>query len=187
MITKKCRICRKPNRPFKNTCSIECEAELGLKLLEKRKRIEAKNVRAIDKVRAEKLKSRSDWIKEAKKAMHDYVRARDAGKQCISCITRLPIESKLGGGFDAGHYRSVGSAKHLEFDERNIHGQCKHCNNYLSGNAVEYRHGLIDRFGVEFVEGLECDNQPRKLTIDDLKQIKEKYRQKLRDLKTTVD
>jgi hypothetical protein len=182
MLTKKCRICRKPNRPFKNTCSIECEAELGLKLLEKRKRAEAKNVRAIDKVRAEKLKSRSDWIKEAKKAMHDYVRARDAGKQCISCPTRLPIESKLGGGFDAGHYRSVGSAKHLEFDERNIHCQCKHCNNYLAGNAVEYRHGLIARFGVGFVEGLECDNQPRKLTIDNFKQIKELYKRKLKEL-----
>jgi len=187
VISKKCKICRKPNRPFKNTCSIECEAELGLRLLEKAKRAEAKKVRAVDKVRKEKLKSRSDWIKEAKKAMHDYVRARDAGKQCISCDTRLPIETKLGGGFDAGHYRSVGSAKHLEFDERNIHGQCKHCNDWLAGNAVEYRHGLIARFGVEFVESLECDNQPRKLTIDDLKQIRDKYRKKLRDLKTTVN
>lgn len=163
-------------------CSPDCALQVVMQANKRKEAEEARKVRAVDKVRAEKLKNRSDWIKEAKKAMHDYIRARDAGKQCISCQTRLPIESKLGGGFDAGHWRSVGSAKHLEFDERNIHGQCKHCNNYLSGNAVEYRHGLIERFGMEFVEGLECDNAPRKLTIDDLKQIKELYKRKLKEI-----
>jgi hypothetical protein len=70
----------------------------------------------------------------------------------------------------------------LEFDERNVHGQCKHCNQYLAGNALEYRKGLIKIFNAEFVEGLENDNEPRKLTIDDLKEIKNKYREKLKSL-----
>ncbi len=34
------------------------------------------------------------------------------------------ISEKLGGGFDAGHYRSRGAAPHLRFYTLNIHGQC---------------------------------------------------------------
>jgi hypothetical protein len=178
----KCKECRaefvKRSMTHK-CCSPECAEIFGR---EQTKLQVAKKEREETKVRREKLKDRRDYIREAKTAMHAYVRARDAGKLCISCLKWLPVESKLGGGFDAGHFRSVGSAKHLEFDERNIHGQCKHCNNYLAGNALEYRKGLIEREGIEFVEGIENDNEPRKLTIDDLKQIKLKYREKLKNL-----
>jgi hypothetical protein len=184
-LSNKCRICRAPNRQFKTTCSIDCEVILGEKLLAKKKLNDARKERASDKARKEKLKGRRDYIKEAKTAMHLFVRCRDAGKQCISCEKILPIESKLGGGFDAGHYRSVGSAKHLEFDERNIHGQCKHCNDYLKGNPIGYRLGLINRFNVEYVEAIEHDNAPRKLTIDDLKNIKEKYKNEVLYLRET--
>ena len=178
----KCKICRSEFVKRSMThkcCSPECAEIFGKeqtkKQLEKKEREETK-------IRREKLKDRRDYIREAKTAMHAYVRARDAGKQCISCDKWLPVDSKLGGGFDAGHFRAVGSAKHLEFDERNVHGQCKHCNQYLAGNALEYRKGLIKRFNVEFVEGIENDNEPRKLTIDDLKEIKTKYREKLKNL-----
>ena len=183
----KCKVCRaefvKRSMTHK-CCSPECAEIFGR---EQTKKQVAKKEREETKVRREKLKDRRDYIREAKTAMHAYVRARDAGKQCISCDKWLPVESKLGGGFDAGHFRSVGSAKHLEFDERNIHGQCKHCNNYLAGNALEYRKGLIQREGIEFVEGLENDNEPRKLTIDDLKEIKSKYREKLKSLNRSSD
>ena len=184
----KCKICKEQFKKLRMTqkvCGkIECAAAFGKQETERKA---AKKEREETKVRKEKLKDRRDYIREAKTAMHAYVRARDAGKQCISCDKWLPVESKLGGGFDAGHFRSVGSAKHLEFDERNIHGQCKHCNNYLAGNALEYRKGLIQRYGIEFVEGLENDNEPRKLTIDDLKEIKSKYREKLKSLNRSSD
>ena len=183
MISKKCKVCKKPNRPFKNTCSIECEAELGLKLLEKRKRVEAKNVRAIDKVRADKLKSRSDWMREAQQAFNRYIRARDENKPCICCGR---IETKVTGlgahGWDSGHYRSVGSAPHLRFNENNVHAQSKHDNQFLSGNAVQYRQGLIERIGLQAVEELEADNTVKKWSIDDLKQIKELYKNKLKEM-----
>ena len=183
MLSKKCRICRKPNRPFRTTCSIECEAELGLRLLEKAKRAEAKNVRAIDKVRAEKLKSRSDWIKEAQQAFNRYIRARDENQPCICCGR---IETKVTGlgahGWDSGHYRSVGSAPHLRFNENNVHRQLVYCNRYGAGKAVDYRIGLIERIGLQAVEELESNNDVVKWTIDDLKQIKETYRKKLKDL-----
>lgn len=188
MINKKCKICRKPNRPFKNTCSIECEAELGLKLLDKAKRAEAKQVRAADKVRKEKLKSRSDWMREAQQAFNRFIRERDKDQPCICCDR---LETKVTGlgahGWDSGHYRSVGSAPHLRFNENNVHRQLVYCNRYGAGRAVDYRIGLIERIGLQAVEELESDNTVQKWSIDDLKQIKEKYRQKLRDLKTTVD
>lgn len=184
MLTKKCRICRKPNRPYKNTCSIECEAELGLKLLDKRKRVEAKNVRAIDKVRAEKLKSRSDWMREAQQAFNRYIRARDENQPCICCGRTETKVTGLGAhGWDSGHYRSVGSAPHLRFNENNAHRQLVYCNRYGAGRAVDYRLGLIERIGLQAVEELESNNDVMKWTIDDLKQIKELYKRKLKDMK----
>lgn len=187
MLSKKCKVCRQPNRPFKTTCSIECEAELGLKLLEKSKRAEAKQVRAVDKVRKEKLKSRSDWMSEAQQSFNRFIRERDKDQPCICCGR---LETKVTGlgahGWDSGHYRSVGSAPHLRFNENNVHRQLVYCNRYGAGRAIDYRIGLIERIGLQAVEELESDNTVQKWSIDDLKQIKEKYRNKLRDLKTTA-
>lgn len=185
MISKKCKVCRQPNRPFKTTCSIECEAELGLRLLEKAKRAEAKQVRAVDKERKEKLKRRADWIEEAQRAFNAYIRARDADKPCICC--GKPFEpQKPGGSMDAGHFISRGAAPHLRFHENNVFGQRKNCNRPGGAKRNEFRAGVIERIGLQAVEELEADNTVQKWSIDDLKQIKEKYREKLRDLKTTV-
>ena len=89
----------------------------------------------------------------------------------------------MGGGFDCGHYRSVGSAPHLRFDERNAHGQTKQCNRYGAGRAVDYRIGLIQRIGLEQVESLEADQTPKKYSIEDMKAIKDEYKRKLKELK----
>ena len=124
---------------------------------------------------------RGDWIKEAQVAFNRYVRLRDAAKPCICC--GRPLEGgAIGGGFDAGHYRSVGSAPHLRFDERNVHGQTKQCNRYGSGRAVDYRIGLIARIGREAVEELEADQKPRKHSIDDLQEIRNTYRAKAKEI-----
>ena len=183
MISKKCKICRKPNRPFKTTCSIECESDLGLKLLDKAKRAEAKQVRAVDKMRKEKLKSRSDWMREAQQAFNAFIRERDKDQPCICCGR---LETKVTGlgahGWDSGHYRSVGSAPHLRFNENNVHRQLVYCNRYGAGRAVDYRIGLIERIGLQAVEELEADNTVQKWSIDDLKQIKELYKRKLREI-----
>jgi hypothetical protein len=42
------------------------------------------------------------------------------------------------------------------FDERNCHKQCNtYCNKNLSGNLLEYRKGLIKRYGVDYVAELD--------------------------------
>ena len=88
-----------------------------------------------------------------------------------------------GNAVDAGHYRSVGSAPHLRFDERNCHAQSKQDNRFLSGNAVDYRIGLIARIGQEAVDALESDQSVRKYTVEEIKAIKAKYRAMTRELK----
>jgi len=177
MRSTKCRICRKPAIPFKQFCSPECGAELGLRLIEKSKRAEAKNVRKADKERKEKLKTRADWMREAQVAFNAFIRQRDEGLPCISC--RRLNESKK----NAGHYLSVGSHPHLRFNENNCHLQCEYCNTYKSGNQAAYRIKLIKKIGLEEVEKLECDNTIQKWTIDEIKSIKELYKVKLKELK----
>lgn len=134
------------------------------------------------KVRKDKLKSRGDYLREAQQAFNAFIRMRDqlAGHVCIS--SGRPLDWN-GNAVDAGHYRSVGAAPHLRFDERNVHAQSKQDNRYLSGNATDYRIGLIRRIGLAEVEALERDQSVRKYTIDDLKEIAARYRAKLKDLK----
>lgn len=130
------------------------------------------------KVRKDNLKTVSDWTKEAQKAVNKYIRMRDHGKPCITCGSTP--EQRYGGGIDAGHYRSRGSAGHLRFNILNIHLQCKQCNLFGSGNAVEYRIELIKRIGLELVERLENDNEYRKFTIDYLKRVKQIFNKRAR-------
>lgn len=134
------------------------------------------------KVRKEALKSRGDHMREAQQAFNEYIRTRDqaAGHLCIS--SGKPLDWS-GNAVDAGHYRSVGSAPHLRFDERNCHAQSKQDNRFLSGNAVDYRIGLIARIGQEAVDALESDQSVRKYTVEQIKGIKTYYRAKTRELK----
>ena len=178
MKTKRCKCCKQmfePSRPMQSVCSPLCAHSYAMQAKEKLNR-------KADKERREKLKTRRDYINEAQTAFNAYIRQRDYGKPCICCGLALGNAS-VGGGFDAGHYRSVGSAPHLRFDDRNCHGQRKQCNRYGAGRAVDYRIGLIARIGLEDVEALEADNAPAKWSIDELKAIKADYRAKLKALK----
>lgn len=134
--------------------------------------------RAEVKERKQKLKTLSDHNKEAQAAVNAYIRARDFGKPCISCGSTP--EQKRGGTMDAGHYRSRGAASHLRFNVLNIAGQCVRCNRYNSGNAVDFRIGLIERIGIDLVEKLESDNEPRKFDVDYLNRVKRIFNKRAR-------
>lgn len=129
------------------------------------------------------MKTIPDLIKEAQREFNAYIRARDADKPCICCGEPLSAGSgSAGGDFDCGHYRSVGSASHLRFDERNAHGQRKRCNRYGAGRAVDYRIGLIGRIGLGPVEALESDNRVHKWTREELISIRDTYKAKRKEL-----
>lgn len=154
----------------------------------KAERSKAKAVKAAQKVerestktRKEALKSIPELTKEAQIAFNAFIRERDrqAGYPCVS--SGRPLDWS-GNAVDAGHFRSTGAASHLRFNEDNCHAQSKHDNQYKSGNAVEYRIRLIERIGLERVEALESDNQPKKWDRDELVAIKAKYKAKLKEL-----
>lgn len=155
----------------------------------KKDRAEAKAARAAAKVeraetrrRKEAIKTIPDLIKEAQREFNAYIRARDKNQPCICCGRPLG-DGDVGGAFDAGHYRSTGSASHLRFNEHNCHAQRKQCNRYGAGRAVDYRIGLCSRIGLAAVEALEASNQPHKWTREELIAIRDTYKQKLKELK----
>ena len=162
-------------------CSLECAKSFAASIREKTEKQAATKQRKADRERKEKLKTRRDWEREAQAAFNAFIRARDVDKPCICC--GLPLSAgDVGGKYDAGHYRSTGSAPHLRFHEHNAHAQRKQCNRWGAGRAVDYRLGLIERIGLEAVEALEADQQARKYTADELRAIRDLYRAKLREL-----
>jgi hypothetical protein len=177
-----------PSRSSQAVCGeVECAIAYGKS--EKGQKATRKALADIERrdieVRKEDLKSRGDYMRDAQRAFNDFIRVRDqlAGHACIS--SGRPLDW-AGNAVDAGHYRSVGAAPHLRFDERNCHAQSKQDNRYLSGNAIDYRIGLIKRIGLLAVEELEADQSVRKYTKEDLKAITAEYRAKTRKLKRTT-
>lgn len=175
---RKCKVCKEPfaKRSMAHiACSPACAQSLAAQAREKR-------VRAEYRARRESIKTRSAWLREAQTACNAYIRMRDklAGHACISC--NRPLDWS-GNKVDAGHYRSTGSAPHMRFVEANIWAQCKQCNQYGAGRAVDYRIGLIARIGLQAVEALEADQTMRKWSIDELRAIKTHFRAKLKQLK----
>lgn len=171
--SRKCSNCGTPftqQRMGQQVCSAPCASSFARRL---REQAERKEMRA----RKAALMTRSDYLKSAQTAFNAYVRERDKDLPCISCGRFHQ------GSYDAGHYRSVGAQPALRFHEDNCHKQCVPCNQHKSGNAVEYRLGLIARIGVERVESLEQEHTPAKFTIEQAKAIRDTYRAKLRALK----
>jgi len=152
-----------------------CAMKLARKKTEQAHQQEKRREASETRKRLDAMQTKPQLLKKAQAAFNAFIRSRDELKPCISCGAPLNLD-KLGGAFDCGHYRSVGSSPHLRFDERNAHGQCKHCNRYLAGNHVAYRHGLIERIGLAEVEALEAEQTIRKYTKDELDRMAIEYR-----------
>lgn len=174
-MSKKCKSCGvpfTPVRPMQKVCSPVCAMKVARQVVDKAEKKETK-------LKLDAMQTKPQLVKKAQTAFNAYIRARDVGKPCISC------DKPLDGGantFDAGHYRSVGSAPHMRFVEDNVHGQCKHCNNWLAGNHVEYRKRLLDRIGDRQLELLEADETLRKYTKEALIEIARHYNAQARQL-----
>lgn len=182
---KTCKVCRakfEPHQPMATVCSPGCALTLAQSKRAKAEKVAQVQERRADKAKREKLKTKGEWTREAQAAFNAFIRARDAGQPCI-CCGRTSTGATSGGEWDAGHYRSRGSAPHLRFDERNVHAQLKQCNRYAFGNAVGYRAGLIERIGQEAVDALEADQAPRHYSIEQLRGIKAHYTSLARALK----
>ncbi len=176
---KKCRVCKAKFEPFNSlqqVCSTACALQKAQKDFQKDAERKAKEQRKWIREQKAKVKSRGEHLKEAQQAFNAYIRERDRHRPCISCGTYTA------GQYHAGHYRTTKAAPELRFEELNCHKQCAQCNNFDSGNIVEYRISLIQRIGQEAVDWLEGPHEAKHYTTDELKEIKRKYRAMRREL-----
>jgi hypothetical protein len=180
---KKCKVCKtefNPVRPLQSVCCPTCAMTLARNVGEQIRVKAATQDRKKTREKLDAMRTKPQLVKLAQIAFNSYIRARDAGKPCICCGKPLGTEPN---SFDAGHYRSVGSAPHMRFVEDNVHGQTKYCNNYLASNPVGYRKGLIERIGLDAVEKIEADQTVRKYTHEGLVEIARHYNAEARRLK----
>lgn len=176
MKCKRCHINFKPTVFLQKFCKTndECLLAEALYLLDKKKKADLKkrNKETVEKKKS--LMTLSDWTKIAQVNFNSFIRKRDANNVCISC------QRAHKGQYHAGHFRTTAAAPQLRFNEFNCHKQCSVCNNYLSGNITEYRINLVKKIGLIEVEKLEQDNTAKKFTIEEIKNINEIYKQKLK-------
>lgn len=169
---KECRKEFEPIRPIQPYC-FDCtvkRSKMQVKKQNERKEREQK------KELKEKLKTVSDYRNEARYWFQRFIRMRDVSKSCISCDTLLTEITK----FDAGHYYNAKSYPTLVFDEYNTAGQCVFCNQHKSGNLIEYRKGIIKRYGqkvLDYLDEKSEDKSVRTLSKEHYIEIAKKYKE----------
>ena len=180
MKDKKCKVCLNIYTPriFAQSVCSPCCAIIHSKNLKKIK--EQKEWKAEKAILKDKLKTLGQYEAEAKKAFQKWIRMRDDKKPCISCgIQQTDL-------WDGGHYKKAEIYSGVIFDENNCHRQCRKCNRFLNGNELNYRQGLIQRYGIEYADQIEQKaNETRnyKFTKEELIAKKLKYDILIKEIK----
>lgn len=168
---KKCKNCKEQFTPH-NFLQKYCTKEECLKVFVAEVKLKEWNKKK--KRMVEDLKTANDYLKIAQQVFNKFIRVRDAGLNCISCNKPCKKEN-------AGHYYSQGGHSAVRFDEDNVHLQCEACNTYLSGNLLNYQIGIEQRIGAQKLMELQGKaHEVKKWTKDELKEIIETYKQKLK-------
>jgi hypothetical protein len=155
--------------------NIDCKLVCALKNLEKIKAKESKDWKKRKREIIRGMETVQDLLRITQKTFNSYIRLRDKGKPCISCLNDKPKK------VNAGHYYSSGGHKNLTFNEDNCHLQCEFCNTFLHGHLISYRKNLIERIGIERLEQLDKEAHiVRKFTREELRELNEYYKQKLK-------
>lgn len=123
------------------------------------------------------LKTTQDWLKETQTIFNKYIRLRDMGLPCISC--GKPIKGRT----NASHFWNANNHHNVRFDEDNVHSSCITCNQFLSGNLLEYRTRLCSKIGQKRFDELEAKRHvTKKWTTQELQQLIKEYKTKVRQL-----
>jgi hypothetical protein len=170
---KLCKICLQefqPIKPLQVSCSYKCALDYA------RGKI-AKKVKAENKVKKERMKTKSQHLKELQVIFNKYIRTRDLLLPCVSC------GDSINGTPHASHFFSVGSHPALRFNPHNVHSSCSQCNTHLHGNLVEYSLRLPDRIGQDNYDKLIASRGDRlQLSIPEIELLKTIYKNKIKDL-----
>lgn len=172
----KCKNCRGKfikTSPFA-CCSMACALDYLDKVAEKKK---AREHTAQKKVFLDNDKSFQKA--KAQKSFNEFIRLRDSHLGCVSCDRPHDWH----GQWHCGHFKTVGARPDLRFNEDNAAKQCSICNNYLSGNLINYRLELENRIGPDRLLALDIELVPKKYTASDYKNIHIEYQLKIKELK----
>jgi hypothetical protein len=164
MKLKSCKVCKEKFEPIQfaqNVCNYKCAIIHAKNLKSKKEAIQWKAEKAVLK---DKLKTLGQYEADAKKSFQKWIRLRDTGKPCISC-------GKITNEMDGGHFKKAEIYSGVIFNEMNCNSQCRKCNRFQNGNELNYRLGLIERYGIEYANNIEeLANQTRqyKFTKEEL-------------------
>lgn len=159
-------------------CSDECGERLAIDALAKKRAQEAKVARAAHRERKKAIQRPRDVRPGTQDDFNIMIRERDFFEPCISCSRydhEIP-EHHTGGKWDCGHFLTRGAHPELAFEPLNAHKQCKHCNRDRSGNATRYEENLIKRIGADKVAWLKGPHEPKKYTVEQLREMAATYR-----------
>jgi hypothetical protein len=169
---KQCGDKFKPLNSLQQVCSPKCAILYNSKKeIEKRVKVMRKESRSI-----------SELKNIARQVFQQWIRLRDSKEGCISCPR---TEAK----WDGGHMFKAEVYTGLIFEPMNCNKQCSYCNQYLSGNLIDYRKGLIKKYGEAAVEALEAradSSRVYKFTQQELIDITNEYKQKIKEFKNPV-
>lgn len=169
----RCKNCREKFEPIRFNHKFCLKDECIKAFVEE---VKVKQWKTTKKRMKEDLKTLQDWLKETQTIFNKYVRLRDQNLNCISC-NKPPLKK------NCGHYFSSGGHSNVRFDEDNCHLQCEHCNTYLSGNLLNYQIGIQKRIGAQkLLELQERAHVTKKWTINELKEIIETYKSKIKEI-----
>ena len=157
--------------------AIDCKTVEALQNLDKLKQKEVKEWKKRKKEIVKGMETVQDLMKIAQVTFNKFIRLRDKGLPCISCLNDKPKK------VNCGHYYSSGGHKNLTFNEDNVHLQCEYCNTFLHGNLIMYRDSLLKRIGSERLQQLDdTAHEVRKYSREELRDLNEYYKQKLKEL-----
>lgn len=123
------------------------------------------------------LMTLSDYLKLAQQIFNKWINLRDKGLPCISC------DKPITGRVNASHFWNANNHYNVRFNEDNVHSSCITCNQFLSGNLLEYRTRLISKIGEQRFNILEAESkQTRKFTKDELKETINIYKKKIKQI-----
>lgn len=199
---KRCKECGgffTPMRPMAVVCGLECSARYATKQSEKKRSKAAKEERAQTRARKEAMKPRKEFLAEAKQAVQRFRRLEELkkGSPCMSCQrSQAEVEGadgwKPGGAWDGGHFMGKGARPELALEPLNVWLQCKSCN---AGSGKYARKGYTVNANFEtnlratqgdaLVDWLKGPHEPKHYDTDELKDIRDHYRKRARELEKT--
>jgi hypothetical protein len=183
---KTCKACKSkflPTKRLQSVCDWKCAITYANVSKEKLNRLKLAKSRKDTKEKLENIKGWQEWFNECKTIAQKYARLRDRFDGCISCEKPW----NWGKQWHGSHFRPAGNFKAVALNLLNIHKACSECNNYKSGNLVEFQDNLIIKIGQEKVDWLKSQTQPYRHSIDYLKRYKQVIGKRLRRLEKHIN